>query len=498
MPPPDLPSALERLRHPSWDRYDLMLWALGAGASMEDLVLATGVDPWFCDQLAGLAAAGRAAARPLESMDAADLRAARRSGLTDRDLAERAGADERAVGRRRRSLGVSPTYHAVDTCAAEFAALTPYYYSAFETEGEAARDDRPALVVLGSGPNRIGQGIEFDYCCVHAAETARELGYASVMINCNPETVSTDHGVSDRLYLEPVTLDAVLDICALERPAGVIAQLGGQTPLRLAAALAGEGVPVLGTSPDAIDLAEDRGRFGRLLSDLGLLAPRWAVADDPADALAAAEEVGYPLLVRPSYVLGGRAMAICLVAGRPGGDLATRTEPGSGPLLLDRFLEGAVEMDVDALSDGEDCWIAGVMEHVEEAGIHSGDSACVLPPQTVGPGVIAELEDQTAELARALGAVGLLNVQFALAEGRVWVIEANPRASRTVPFVAKATGVPLVRHAVRVMLGARLDDLDLPDARPRATSRSRRRCCPSPGSPAPTRSSAPRCAPPAR
>ncbi|HSI30973.1 MAG TPA: carbamoyl-phosphate synthase large subunit, partial [Miltoncostaeaceae bacterium] len=389
---------------------------------------------------------------------------ARRAGLADADIAAETGAGEPAVARRRRALGVRPTYHAVDTCAAEFAALTPYYYSAFETESELPYDDRGSIVVLGSGPNRIGQGIEFDYCCVHAAETARELGYASVMVNCNPETVSTDHGVSDRLYLEPLTVGSVLDICEAEQPLGVIAQLGGQTPLRLARALADEGVPVLGTPPEAIDLAEDRGRFGRLLDELGLQAPPWAMADDPGEALRAAGDVGYPVLVRPSYVLGGRAMAIC-DSPEALARYLERERP-EGPLLVDRFLEDATELDVDALSDGRDCWSAAVMEHVEAAGVHSGDSACVLPPQGAGPGLVAEIEEQTAGLARALGAVGLLNVQFAVRDDRVYVIEANPRASRTVPFVAKATGVPLVRHAVRLMLGAALDDLDLPVAAP--------------------------------
>jgi carbamoyl-phosphate synthase large subunit len=459
--PRDVAEALRRLAAPTWDRYDVMLWALEHGADAEAVAGASGVEPWFCAELAELAAARRElAGRSLDDLDARELRAARRAGLTDRDVADAVGSDEVAVGRRRRRLGVRPTYHAVDTCAAEFAALTPYYYSAFETEGEPARDDRPAIVVLGSGPNRIGQGIEFDYCCVHAVETARELGYAAVMVNCNPETVSTDHGVSDRLYVEPLTPDAVLDVCALERPAGVIAQLGGQTPLRLASALVAEGVPVLGTPADAIDLAEDRGRFAALLDGLGLAAPRWAAVRDPAEAPAAAHEVGFPLLVRPSYVLGGRGMAVCYTADELEGYLARERPAGS--LLLDRFLEDAVELDVDALSDGRDCWIAGVMQHVEDAGIHSGDSACVLPPLALGPGIVTEVEDQTAALARALGVVGLLNVQFALAGGRVHVLEANPRASRTVPFVAKATGVPLVRHAVRLMLGAELDDLGLP------------------------------------
>ena len=354
------------LRVPSWDRYDIVLWALQHGATAEALHEATSIDPWFLDQLARLAAARAGLSGPLDSLDADALRTARRAGLADRDIAAAVGATELAVGRRRRALGVRPTYHAVDTCAAEFAALTPYYYAAFESEDELAVDDRESIVVLGSGPNRIGQGIEFDYCCVHAAETARELGYASVMVNCNPETVSTDHGVSDRLYLEPVTIDSVLDICAAERPKGVVAQLGGQTPLRLARTLAEAGVPVLGTSPDAIDLAEDRGRFGALLSDLGLEAPPWAVARTGEEAIAAANEVGYPVLVRPSYVLGGRAMAIC---DSPDALRAyLERERPAGLLLVDRFLENAVELDVDALSDGTDCWTAAVMEHVEAAG----------------------------------------------------------------------------------------------------------------------------------
>ncbi len=455
--------ALARLRVPSADRYDLILWALRHGITVDEVHAATLVDPWFLHQLAELAAAGEAlAGRELGELGADDLRDARRAGLADRDIAAETGAEERAVGDRRRSLGVRPTYHAVDTCGAEFAALTPYYYSAFESETEVARDERESIVVLGSGPNRIGQGIEFDYCCVHAAETARELGYAAVMVNCNPETVSTDHGVSDRLYMEPVTIDAVLDICAVENPRGVIPQLGGQTPLRLARGLEAAGVPILGTSPDAIDLAEDRGRFGDLLARIGLEAPPWAVAHDGDEALAAAAEIGYPALVRPSYVLGGRAMA---VVDSPDALRAyLERERPRGTLLVDRFLDGALELDVDALADGRDCWIAAVMEHVEAAGVHSGDSACVLPAQSIGPGLVAELEERTAALARGLGVVGLLNVQYALRDGRVYVIEANPRASRTIPFVSKATGVPLVPHAVRLMLGASLGDLGLPAA----------------------------------
>jgi carbamoyl-phosphate synthase large subunit len=463
--PADAAEALEILRTPSWDRYDVILWALAEGVGEEAVREATGIDPWFLSQLGALAAARGAVGDSLDALDATALRTARRAGVVDHDIATATGATELQVGERRRALGVRPTYHAVDTCAAEFAAVTPYYYAGFEEEGELARDDRAAIVVLGSGPNRIGQGIEFDYCCVHAAETVRDLGYASVMVNCNPETVSTDHGVSDRLYLEPVTIDAVLDICAAEKPVGVIAQLGGQTPLRLARALAEAGVPVLGTTPAAIDLAEDRGSFGALLDRLGLRAPPWAVAQGGEEALAAAERVGYPVLIRPSYVLGGRAMAICDSPEAVRAYIA-RERP-EGVLLVDRFLENAVELDVDALSDGEECWTAAVMEHVEAAGVHSGDSACVLPAQSAGPGLIAELEEQTAALARGLGVVGLLNVQFAvLRDGSIYVIEANPRASRTIPFVAKATGVPLVRHAVRLMLGASLSELGLPVAAP--------------------------------
>jgi carbamoyl-phosphate synthase large subunit len=452
--------ALELLAEPSWDRYDLMVDAIDRGAAIAQIVSATGVHEWFVEQIAAWVRARAQLPSQLDALDTETIVQGRRNGLGDVQLAEATGATGVEVARHRDTRGIRPTFHAVDTCAAEFAARTPYFYSAYDTESEVADDDRDTIVVLGSGPNRIGQGIEFDYCCVHAVQTARELGYAAVMVNCNPETVSTDHGVSDRLYLETVTLDAVLDICQAEQPRGVITQLGGQTPLRLAASLAAEGVPLLGTSPAAIDLAEDRGRFGELLQRLGLRAPPWEVVDDPAAAPAAAERVGYPALVRPSYVLGGRGMRVCYSPE----DLAQYLAD-IGPqqrLLIDRFLENAVEFDVDALCDGERAWAAGVMEHIEAAGVHSGDSACVLPPVGVGPGVIDELERQTCDLAIAVGAVGLVNAQFAVKDGDIFVIEANPRASRTVPFVAKATGVPLVAHAVRLMLGARLADLDLP------------------------------------
>ncbi len=455
--PDSVAQALERLKEPSWDRFDLMIWAARRGAASDDLHTATGVHRWFTDEIVALANAGDDLG---DDPDGDALMEARRRGLTDRDIGMVIGETEAQVGQRRRAAGVRPSYRAVDTCAAEFAALTPYYYATYGTATEAEPLDRPSVVVLGSGPNRIGQGIEFDYCCVHAAMTVQELGYAAIMINCNPETVSTDHGVSDRLYMEPVTLDAVLDICEAEKPVGVIAQLGGQTPLRLAAPLQAAGVNVLGTAPDAIDMAEDRGRFGALLGDLGLRAPRWAMAEGESDLLAAAEQVGYPVLVRPSYVLGGRAMAI--VSGPDELKAWMVKERPQGPVLVDRFLQGATEIDVDALCDGSNTWIAGVMEHVEEAGVHSGDSACVLPPQGIGDAAVADVKRQATMLAEAIGVRGLLNVQFALRDGTAYVIEANPRASRTVPFVAKARGIPVVRHAVRLMLGESIADLDLP------------------------------------
>ncbi len=455
--------ALRQIQRATWDRFDVMLWAAGQGASADELSAASQINPWFCDQFVELADARRLLGDDLAVLDAGALRAARRAGATDRMIAVGTASTELAVGVRRRALGVRPTYHAVDTCAAEFAAQTPYYYAAFDTDTESRVTGPQSIVVLGSGPNRIGQGVEFDYCCVHAVTGARELGYSAVMVNCNPETVSTDHGVSDRLYMEPVTLDSVLDICAIEQPLGVITQLGGQTPLRLAQALADHGVPILGTSPEAIDLAEDRGRFGDLLARLGLSAPPWRIATTPDEVEAAARDIGYPVLVRPSYVLGGRAMAICDSPAEIRSYLL-RERP-EGVILVDRFLEGAIEFDVDALCDGSACWIAAVMEHVEAAGIHSGDSACVLPPQQIAPEIIGDLEVQTAAIATTLGVVGLINVQYALADGRLYVIEANPRASRTIPFVAKATGVPLVRHALRVMLGEPIAELGLPRSR---------------------------------
>ncbi len=427
--PDDEHALLDALAQPGAERFDHLLEALRRGLPSDEIHRRTSIDPWFLRELAELVAG--------------------------------------AGGIKSAERGVR-TYKSVDTCAAEFAARTPYYYSAWERprpqgqDDEVDRGDRPSVVILGSGPNRIGQGIEFDYCCVHAAETVRGQGRDAVMVNCNPETVSTDYDTSDRLYFEPLTLEDVLAVCKIEDPAGVIVQFGGQTPLKLAAGLKEAGVPILGTSVEAIDLAEDRSQFGALLDDLGYKAPPYATATDPEDALVQAEGVGFPLLVRPSYVLGGRAMEIVYsVDGLA--DYLTRVarEPGTA-IYLDRFLEDSIEVDVDAVSDGTDVWIAGVMQHVEEAGIHSGDSACVLPPHTLGNEMLAEIRSQTEGIARALKVVGLLNVQFAIREDTLYVIEANPRASRTVPFVSKAIGLPVAKLACRVLLGERLADLDLP------------------------------------
>jgi carbamoyl-phosphate synthase large subunit len=409
---------------PGPDRFEVVLELLGRGAGVERLNELTAIDPWFLRELQALA------------------------------------LDPQAPFAGERS------FRAVDTCAAEFPARTPYYYSGWErgARQELQRGDRESIVILGAGPNRIGQGIEFDYCCVHAAMTVRASGRDAVMINCNPETVSTDYDTSDRLYFEPLTLEDVLAVVEAERPEGVIVQFGGQTPLKLAAGLAAAGVPLLGTSVESIDLAEDRSRFGALLERLGYKAPPYATARSVAEALECAARVGFPLLVRPSYVLGGRAMEI--VYSPDGLEDYLRREAGEGgEIYLDRFLENATEVDVDALCDGEDVWIGGIMQHVEEAGIHSGDSACVLPPHSLGEEMLEQIRAATREMALQIGVVGLLNVQYAVHAGELYVIEVNPRASRTVPFVSKAVGVALAKLACQIMLGERIADLDLPQGR---------------------------------
>jgi carbamoyl-phosphate synthase large subunit len=417
----DTATLLEMLHRPASDRYDVILEALRKGASIDEIRVRTSIDPWFLSEIRELA--------------------------LDPDAA----------------LAGERSFKSVDTCAAEFPARTPYYYSGWERRAahEVERGERPSVVILGSGPNRIGQGIEFDYCCVHAAMTVRDSGRDAVMVNCNPETVSTDYDTSDRLYFEPLTLEDVLAVVELERPEGVIVQFGGQTPLKLAHGLEQAGVPVLGTTVDSIDLAEDRGRFGALLERLGYQAPPYATAHCVEEALDQSERVGFPLLVRPSYVLGGRAMEI--VYSREGlADYLNRNARDGREIFLDRFLENAIEVDVDALCDGEDVWIGGIMQHVEEAGIHSGDSACVLPPHSLGHEMLDEIRAATRGIALGLAVKGLINVQYAIHNGALHVIEANPRASRTVPFVSKAVGVPLAKMACRVMLGERITDLDLP------------------------------------
>jgi carbamoyl-phosphate synthase large subunit len=428
--PADDGALLDLAATPGAERFDHVLEALRRGMAVETVHERTSIDPWFLNELSEL--------------------------IRDPDAP--------FAGER--------TFKSVDTCAAEFAAQTPYYYSGWERSAEydeVRRGDRASVVILGSGPNRIGQGIEFDYCCVHAAQTVRESGRDAVMINCNPETVSTDYDTSDRLYFEPLTLEDVLGVCKVEEAEGVIVQFGGQTPLKLAAGLHDAGITILGTDIDAIDLAEDRSRFGPLLDRLGYKAPPYASAASPEDALAKAPSVGFPLLVRPSYVLGGRAMEIVYDVEHLRDYLErTPTEPSpprtESTIYLDRFLEDSIEVDVDAVSDGTDVWIAGIMQHVEEAGIHSGDSACVLPPHALGIEMLDQIREQTVGIAKALGVVGLLNVQFAIhGEEGLHVIEANPRASRTVPFVSKAIGLPVAKLACRVLLGEKLADLALPD-----------------------------------
>ena len=431
----DLPAAdeelLDRLESPSSDRFDLVLEGFRRGITVDAIHGRTAIDHWFLRELRALA------------------------------------IDGDGTG------GLERTYKSVDTCAAEFEAETPYYYSTHErgagaaagpiSAGEVRRGEQPSVVILGSGPNRIGQGIEFDYCCVHAAMTVRESGRDAVMVNCNPETVSTDYDTSDRLYFEPLTADDVLAVIAQEQPEGVIVQFGGQTPLRLAKTLEDAGVKLLGTPVDAIDLAEDRGRFGAMLERLGIAHPPYGTALSAAEAEVIAAEVGFPLLVRPSYVLGGRAMEICYSTDDLTAYLTKHAKASrEHPLLLDRFLEDAIEVDVDALSDGVDCVLAGVMQHVEEAGVHSGDSACVLPPMSLGEEMLGRIAETTRALALELGVIGLINIQYAVAAGELYVIEANPRASRTVPFVSKAIGAPIAKIACRLMLGEALADQDVP------------------------------------
>jgi carbamoyl-phosphate synthase large subunit len=465
----DRDELLAALRKPSSTRLYSVRHALLADMSIEEIYQATGIDPWFLRQMQDIVlmenelkefslAHSISADNPaLPAM----LRKAKEYGFSDRQLATLWKRSEIDIRKLRQTLSVLPTYYLVDTCAAEFEAYTPYYYSTYESDKELESEDRKKVVILGGGPNRIGQGIEFDYCCCHASFALRELGVESIMVNSNPETVSTDYDTSDRLYFEPLTLEDALHIIQFEKPMGVIVQFGGQTPLNLAVPLLRAGVPILGTSPDAIDRAEDRERFQALLQKLKLLQPANGTALALDEATRVAERIGYPVVVRPSYVLGGRAMEIVYSPA----DLESYFRRSvvvtpEHPILIDKFLENAIEIDVDAICDGKDTYVAGIMEHIEEAGIHSGDSACVLPPHTVSDALIAEIERQTVALAVELGVVGLMNIQFAIKDGDIYILEVNPRASRTSPFVSKATGVPLAKFATRVMLGEKLKDLN--------------------------------------
>jgi carbamoyl-phosphate synthase large subunit len=447
------------LGNPGPDRIWYVADAFRCGWTLDQVRRASRIDPWFLAEIEDLVRREQALGdRTLAALAKEELLELKRRGFSDRRLARLLGATGDAVRARRVALGVRPVFKRVDTCAAEFATKTAYMYSTYEEECEAAPTDRRKIMVLGGGPNRIGQGIEFDYCCVHAALALREDGFETIMVNCNPETVSTDYDTSDRLYFEPLTLEDVLEIVAKERPLGVIVQYGGQTPLKLARDLERAGVPIIGTSPDMIDVAEDRERFQKLLTDLGLKQPPNRTARTEREALVLAQEIGYPLVVRPSYVLGGRAMEIVHEQRELERYMREAVKVSNdSPVLLDRFLNDAVEVDVDAVSDGRRVLIGGIMEHIEQAGVHSGDSACSLPPFSLAPAVQDELRRQTTVLATALNVVGLMNVQYAIQGGTVYVLEVNPRASRTVPYVSKATGLALAKVAARCMVGKLLD-----------------------------------------
>ncbi len=457
---------LAGLRRPTPNRPYQLKRAIENGLTADEIVEATHIDPWFVDQLFQIVEKERSFADAPE-VTAELLRSMKREGFSDRQLGELRGESEAEVRERRWAWDIRATFNVVDTCAGEFPAETPYFYSAYEDETESVRSEREKIVILGSGPNRIGQGIEFDYCCVQAVLAVKEAGYEAIMINSNPETVSTDFDVSDKLYFEPVTLEDVLEILHLEQPKGVVVQLGGQTPLNLADALHALGAPVLGTSADAIDRAEDRDRFDEVCRKIGARTPPNGMARSEEEALSVAREIGFPVLVRPSYVLGGRAMRIVYDEPQLERYFAEAAKASAAhPVLIDSFLENAFEADVDALCDGKDVVVGGIMQHIEDAGVHSGDSACVLPPYLLPGAVLDEIRDLTRKFALELGVVGLLNIQFAIRDGVVYVLEVNPRASRTVPFVSKATGVPLARLAARIMTGEKLADMGLPDEPP--------------------------------
>ena len=466
-PPLEREMLLAKLEEPTAERLFHIRRAFLAGMDVAAVARHTRIDPWFLDGVRRMVETEESfAGRAVADVPGEELRAAKRLGISDRAIARKTGATEADVRERRRALGIQPVYKTIDTCAAEFEAATPYFYSTYEDENESLRTEKPKIVILGGGPNRIGQGIEFDYCCVHACYALSEAGFETVMLNCNPETVSTDYDTSDRLYFEPLTFEDVASVLDNERPDGVLVQFGGQTPLKLARPLEAAGYPIWGTSPESIDLAEDRGRFGRLLAELGLAAPPHAEARNLAEAVEAGRRIGYPLVVRPSYVLGGRAMAVVFDEALLSSYVAAAVaSSGEHPVLIDRFLDDAVELDVDALCDGKETWIGGVQQHIEEAGIHSGDSFSVLPPWRIPADLLAEIRDATRRLAVGLSVKGLVNIQFAIQHGKLYVLEVNPRASRTVPFVSKAIGVPMARAAALLAAGRSLASLGLPPER---------------------------------
>ncbi|MEO0853078.1 MAG: carbamoyl-phosphate synthase large subunit, partial [Cyanobacteria bacterium J06648_11] len=451
------------LRVPNPDRLLMLRSAFLACMSLDDIHKLTKIDPWFLDKLQELVEIEQAVqGRELNSLSAADMRELKELGYGDRQLAHLTHSTELDVRQHRQSLGITPVYKTVDTCAAEFAAFTPYQYSTYETETELFPPGKPRVMILGGGPNRIGQGIEFDYCCCHAAYAMQDSGYEAIMVNSNPETVSTDYDTSDRLYFEPLTHEDVMNLVDVEKPEGIIVQFGGQTPLNLAQGLAAANAPIWGTSPDSIDIAEDRERFEAILHDLEILQPANGIARSYEEALAVSQRVGYPIVVRPSYVLGGRAMEIVYSDAELKRyiEAAVAVDPDR-PILVDQFLENAIEVDVDAIADHTGAvTIGGIMEHIEQAGIHSGDSACVLPARTLSPEVLSSIRRWTELLAKSLHVIGLMNVQYAVKDDQVYILEANPRASRTVPFVSKAIGVPLARYAALVMSGKTLAELN--------------------------------------
>jgi carbamoyl-phosphate synthase large subunit len=454
---------MDQIAIPTEYRLQQVQQVLWAGKSVEEVYAKTKIDRWFLTQIELINAAARQIAEPGE-LTVEAIRFAKEFGFSDSQIAILRGSTEDEIRKSRTHLGVRPVYKTVDTCAAEFEAFTPYYYSSYEEESEVKPRTTPAVIILGSGPNRIGQGIEFDYSCVHASFTLREAGFETIMINCNPETVSTDYDTSSRLYFEPLTLEDVLEVVHAETLAGpvlgVITQLGGQTPLGLAAGLKAAGVTILGTSPEAINLAEERGAFGDVLASVSLTAPEFGMASSQMQALDIAHRIGYPVLVRPSFVLGGRGMEIVYDDAALSSFIARATDiTPDHPVLVDRFLDSAIELDVDALYDGHELFLGGVMEHIEEAGIHSGDSACVLPAMTITPAQLVLIREATLKIAEGVGVRGLINIQFALASETLYVLEANPRASRTVPFVSKATGVPLAKAAARISVGSTIAEL---------------------------------------